>query len=220
MEKEKFVLRSRRLWAALTPLAVVAGQAFGVPLSDESMALIGQQLILVVGGLAGIWSFFRSDGASLKVIPPSVVDKINGVVPLLALVALAPSLLLTGCATWQTEPSQVAIARLGVQYATVKVIRGDPVRAARVLLVVDEALTVAGTDPTNLDAMEAQARAAIPWASISPEDRILVEFLLMQVRTELEARLREMPAPGVPLAAVTVLTWVRDQAAMSAQSGG
>jgi hypothetical protein len=85
---EKFFLRSRRVWAAVMPLIVVAAGLYGVEVEGltKEFEKFGAAVALLVSSGMGIWSLFRPDGAKLKGKPG-------------ALVVLLAAWLTLGCAT-------------------------------------------------------------------------------------------------------------------------
>ena len=133
--------------------------------------------------------------------------------PLLAALIFALALM-TGCAT--TGGQDVA-ARIGVQYATPKIIDGDAARAQSVVDVTSQAISLAAGGVVDLDVLEAQVREAIPWDDMDLADRQLVELLLLQVRAELDQRVDEGLVEADRVASsVEVLQWVHDAAELAA----
>lgn len=126
----------------------------------------------------------------------------------LSCLAIAACVLLSGCLT----PREEAAARIAVQYATLRVIDGQPGRAARVGAIANEAIEYAeGGEAVDLAVLEQQVRAAIPWEDLHPADAQLVHLLISYVRAELEARVGEGLIPPERVAvAVEVLRWVRE----------
>lgn len=123
--------------------------------------------------------------------------------------------LVLGCASLPAGDQSVA-ARIGVQYATLKVIDGDAGRAQSVVDVSAQAISLASGESVDIDVLEAQVREAIPWNEMDLADQQLVELLILQVRAELEARTAEglVDAERVA-AAVEVLQWVHDAAVLA-----
>ena len=126
--------------------------------------------------------------------------------------ALFAAVLLAGCATL----TNVDHTRLGVMYATAKVIDGDQGKAGKILAIAadvrerlqDEALTVA--------ALDAAVRAQVPWASLDIADQLLADALLVELRAELEKRVGTNPfGMEQRLSVLAVLSWVEAAAHMS-----
>jgi hypothetical protein len=130
------------------------------------------------------------------------------------LVAILGMCSLFGCASMGTDEGQTAVARIGVQYATLKVINGDIDRAEAVLDVVNAAIALAeGGDLVPIDLLESQIRAVIPWDGLDDADKQLVNLLILQVRAELEVRVDDGLIDAEKVAQVLeVLKWVRDAA--------
>lgn len=133
------------------------------------------------------------------------------------LFALICSFFMFGCATGQPDPGQQAIARIGVQYATLKVINGKADRAEAVLDVVNAAIAIAeGGDLVPIDLLESQIRAVIPWDGLDDADKQLVNLLILQVKAELETRVDDGLIDAEKVAGVLeVLKWVRDAAELA-----
>ena len=133
------------------------------------------------------------------------------------LIALIGSVaLMFGCASLSTNDGQQAVARIGVQYATLKVINGKVDRAAKVVEVADVAIELASGGALPLGLLEEQIRKAIPWSELDSADRQLVELLILQVREELAIRVGDgLIDPEKVGAAIEVLRWVRDAAALA-----
>lgn len=133
-------------------------------------------------------------------------------------IALVCTFILMSCASLSTDRGQQAAARIGVQYATLKVIDGDADRATSVVEVVDRAIALAEGEPVSLDDLEAQIRDAIPWNKLDDADTLLAELLILQIREELDVRVVDgLVDPERAAAAVEVLRWVRDAASLAAK---
>lgn len=134
------------------------------------------------------------------------------------IIALVSGLFMTmGCASLSTSDGQKAAARIGVQYATLKVINGKADRADKVIEIVDSVISFANGETVPIDVLEEQVRTLIPWDKLDDADKQLVELLILQVRSELDARVGDgLVDPEKVAAAVEVLTWVRDAAAIAA----
>lgn len=134
------------------------------------------------------------------------------------LVAILGISALMGCASMGTDEGQTAVARIGVQYATLKVINGKVERAEAVLDVVNAAIALAeGGEILPIDLLESQMRAVIPWDGLDDADKQLVNLLILQVRAELEVRVDDGLIDSEKVAKVLeVLEWVRDAAELAA----
>jgi uncharacterized protein YceK len=135
------------------------------------------------------------------------------------LFALALVFLLSGCASLGSDEGQNVAARIGVQYATLKVIGEDADRAATVVGVIDSAIElVEGGDALPMDLLESEIRDAIPFDKLDQADTLLVELLILQVREELDLRVDDgLIDPEKVAKVLEVLTWVRDAAAVVAE---
>lgn len=131
-------------------------------------------------------------------------------------IVLFCTFILMGCASFSTDQGKQVAARIGVQYATLKVIDGDTDRATLVVSVADRAIALAEGEPVSTSVLEEQIRAAIPWDKLDDADKLLVELLILQVRNELDIRVADgLVDPERAAAAVEVLQWVRDAAALA-----
>ena len=120
--------------------------------------------------------------------------------------ALAVSLL-AGC-SFLAQHS--ATAKIATQYATIKVIDGDPGKAARVASIATEVRRYASGEPhLTVDRLIQAVRDRIDWASLDAADTLLVTALLDHLRAELTARLGPDILPGdLRLAVDKVASWV------------
>lgn len=131
----------------------------------------------------------------------------------LAGLMLALYVLMTGCAGTRHLEGDTIVARVAVQYATLKVINQDTDRAVRVDAIAGMAIDVAEGGVTGIDELERQVRVAICWECMAPEDAMLAELLIQSVRAELDERIEGgLIDPERAAAATEVLTWVRDAA--------
>lgn len=104
---------------------------------------------------------------------------------LYALASLA--LLASGCALLKDS---APAARMTAQYATFKVIDGDPDRAAKVLRLVQDAQSyVTGGPRVSIAALEQAARDRIPWQRLNPGDHVLIDAILTEARKRLELKI-------------------------------
>jgi uncharacterized protein YceK len=135
------------------------------------------------------------------------------------LFALALVFVLSGCASLGSDEGQQLAARIGVQYATLKVIGDDADRAATVVSVIDSAIElVEGGDALPIDLLEAEIRDVIPFDKLDQADTLLVELLILQVREELDLRVDDgLIDPEKVAKVLEVLTWVRDAAALGVE---
>lgn len=107
------------------------------------------------------------------------------------------------------------VAKIAIQYATLKVIDGKSERAARVISVVDQMIAVAedGQVLTAAD-LAAQAKALVQWEKIEVPERLLVSNLIDIAAAEVAQRI----PPGAPVElgpAKEVLGWVKEAAQLS-----
>lgn len=109
-----------------------------------------------------------------------------------------------------------ALKSVAVQYAVLKFIKGDQVRAARVRSVADTAMgLVKGDVVATLDALEQTVRDQIDFSQMKAEDALLVNTLISVVRAELQARLGDAGVgEDAKVRIISVLTSVRDAAGL------
>lgn len=121
-------------------------------------------------------------------------------------------MLVSGCALLSGE--QTARERLAVQYATLKVIDGDPARAARVQALVAEARQyLTGGAEVTIARLDAEARARIDWQRLEAADRLLLEAVLLEARQQLTERLGAgVLDEGQRVALDAVLGWIEGAA--------
>ena len=126
----------------------------------------------------------------------------------------------TGCES--TEASS-PIARLAVQYATIKVVQNNPEHAARVVEIATALEKDAGnTVAVTVVLLETIVRSQIRWENLDAADTALVDVLILTVRDELTQRLGTgILGPEQALVVAQVAGWIRDaaMAASKAQLG-
>jgi len=138
---------------------------------------------------------------------------------------LAGGTLVTGCSTTFAQPDTVenSAARMTVQYAVMKYIAAakdasqQQARADRVAAVAGKAIDLvdAGTVST-VPLIEQAVRDQIDWSTISLPDRLLIDNLIVLVRQELLARIRDKAMPAdTALAVRQVLSWIESAAMLS-----
>lgn len=52
------IFKQRRFWVALLPAAVMAANAFGVPVTEDVLTGTGDQVLAGVMSLLALWSYF------------------------------------------------------------------------------------------------------------------------------------------------------------------
>lgn len=129
------------------------------------------------------------------------------------LVLLLLVVLIAGCATVTAADS----ARLGVMYATAKVIDGDPGKASKILTLAAGVRTGLDAEAMTVAAIDAAVRARIDWQALDIADQLLADALLVELRAQLERRV----GTGIlerqqRLDVLAVLSWVERAAQMSA----
>ena len=109
-----------------------------------------------------------------------------------------------------------ALKSVAIQYATLKFIKGDQAKAAKVRAVTDTAMgLVKGDVVATLDALEAEVRNQIDFSQMKPEDALLVNTLISVVRAELQAKLGDAGVgEDAKVRILSVLQSVRDAAAL------
>lgn len=148
------------------------------------------------------------------------------VLPLLLTLLLSLTYL-SGCAGTAPPPlTDVAnvvaqnevLFRAATQYATIKAVQKNPALAPRIAQVAAE--TAAGLQAGQLIPvafLEQEVRAKIRWEKLKPEEYILVDALIITVRTELEKAAGELATPEeARVLAAKVLGWVADAATLYA----
>lgn len=145
----------------------------------------------------------------------SPVDSIlaNWPVILAAIGIAVAAILLPGC-------KSPAVAKAGVQYATLKVIDGDLGRAGRIVDIVSTArLALSNETATSIEALKLIVRSKIDWNRLDAADTALANVLIDTVAEELEARLKPDAVEADPtpwkLKADKVLKWVQDAAELA-----
>lgn len=130
----------------------------------------------------------------------------------LFLVAVAcVAVLAAGCAAIQERDTGV---RIGVQYATMKVIKGEEDRRDRLVEIFGDIRGALTAEPRDgVDAVISAIRGELPLDRMAPEDQALSEALLAELRARLLDRYGDQAADGeVRLAALTVVNWVLEAA--------
>lgn len=138
---------------------------------------------------------------------------------LVALFSLACLFVLSGCATIARQvEAHPGVSRLSVTIATLKYIGEDSARAERVAAVA-QAVGAVATDAvvSTLDELEREARRQIDWQRLDAADTLLVNALIVAIRSELERRLggADLP-PGERPTVALVFQWVEDAAKTAA----
>jgi hypothetical protein len=120
-------------------------------------------------------------------------------------------LTITGCSFFG-KPENQPTAKVLVQYATAKAIKGDTSRALRVKAIATEVQAALKSDEqATVVLISGLIRAKVKWDRLSPEDRALGEYLIQLIEQELTARLGDgILSPDKMLVAVDVLQWVID----------
>lgn len=106
---EKWILRSRRLHAAVQPLLQLVAEHFGYDPSVGMPLLDGvlDNLFLLIGSSMAFWTFLRPDGATLRAVP-KVAGAAGFLLPaLLAPIVAALGLLISACAA--SHPATAAV---------------------------------------------------------------------------------------------------------------
>lgn len=116
-----------------------------------------------------------------------------------------------GCAT--DHSIETPTAKLSIQYATMKFIRRDPVRAERIKRIVAEIRrSVEGDSTTSIDLIKTTIQGYLP-PDMMPEDRLAVNALIDLVIAELNARINDqLLLPETQLKIKVVADWVIEAA--------
>jgi hypothetical protein len=119
----------------------------------------------------------------------------------------------TGCATTASGDRSLLV-HVGVSYAVAKVVKGDPERAARIVAIAGTVRQLAGSQEVESVAMlDAFIRSKIDWTKLDAADQVLVNVLLLEVRSVLEKKIGADPITGAKLLVVAeVAGWIEDAA--------
>lgn len=117
---------------------------------------------------------------------------------------------LSGCAVLEGNP---ATARFAVQYATLKVIKDDHWKAARVVQIVTQAAELLDESSATIALLEAAVRSSIDWDKLDAADTLLADNLIIAVKFELEKRVGDsLLDPEKTFAIKMVLSWIIEAA--------
>lgn len=107
-----------------------------------------------------------------------------------------------------------ATAYVTVQYSTAKVIKGDEDRALAVLEHVEDARSfVESGAEVSISNLVEGVKEEINWGGMKPEDRMLVELLLIQAQKDLEVRVGEGVLEEDQVVVIeTLLDWIEQGA--------
>jgi len=147
-------------------------------------------------------------------MPDDVRRRLHESGTVLALVAALAALVLAAGGCLSPVPSE-ARAKLVVQVAVLSYVGDDADKARRLARIVDGVQAyVEGAERVDLARLERRVRERIP-PDLEPAERLLVEHLLVSIRTEIEARVAdEVVAPDLPVAVGRALIWIEDALAM------
>lgn len=106
--------------------------------------------------------------------------------------------LLTGCKTFdvgKADPAAIQAAKIGVQYATMKVVSkvdeaDRPARAARIRAIVTDIESTLTGEAVSLSILDVEIRRHLP-QNLKPEDQLAVNSLIQLVMVELKAQVGE-----------------------------
>ena len=134
-------------------------------------------------------------------------------IPLILLVFVSSGI--ASCAFIEERPETV---RLIVQAATLKVIDGDPDKAARVVEIASDVRRISSATPElTVSALITTVRGLIKWGDLEAEQVLLVEALLLELQYRLEDRLGPEPLPEqLRLTVNQITTWIIDTASIAA----
>lgn len=122
------------------------------------------------------------------------------------LIIAALLLAVSGCAYIEQRP---ATAMLTVQYATLKYVGEDRAKAERVRQTAAQFRDSLSGDLVTLDALDAALRAEIKWDKIDQADQLLLNALLLELRTTLEQRFSaELLSPDDTVVLRRVADWI------------
>lgn len=133
-------------------------------------------------------------------------------------VLVATSLItLSGCGTINNfVQDNERTARVATTYATLKAIKGDPVRAQRVLTITERVLVYAhDTAYLTVDALVTAIRAEINWDSLDDADTLLYNELLIFLGDSLKEHFEGNAIPPEMVVTLDVVgEWVTNTARM------
>lgn len=136
--------------------------------------------------------------------------------PLMFVLLAFPAMLFQACQT----TTQTLVTQIAVQLATERVVKNDPVKAAKAVAIARQIEELAaGDEATTLDALFLLVNTRIDWLRLTPAEATGVSLLLGAVRTELETRMSAGEIPVDQLWRVAlVAAWIRQAAAPYAVS--
>jgi hypothetical protein len=128
----------------------------------------------------------------------------------LALAVIAAPILQTGCTT--TDRS--VVVHIGVSYAVAKVVKGDAAKAQRIIAISSAVRAIAGGEAANSVALlDTYIRSKIDWTKLKPEDAMLANLLLAEIKIVLEKKVGTGPLDSAKLLVVAeVAGWIEDAA--------
>lgn len=137
----------------------------------------------------------------------------------MAIVATFAFLALSGCGILESMQDNPETARITTQYATAKVIDGDPDRADRVADIAKKARETVGKDAVStVSALDAYVRSKIDWNSLAPEDNMLIDAVLTRAAERLEEEIGSGALDADERVQLdTFLGWIEDVAERGVQ---
>jgi C4-type Zn-finger protein len=129
-----------------------------------------------------------------------------------AILATFCALTLAGCTTTSIPP---IAAQVAVQYATLRVLEDHPEYAPRILEITSSVRQAAAGDASATVAMiDSLIRSQINWSKLSPADAMVVNTLLLAIRSELEQRIGSGVLDSQAMLTIAqVATWIEQAAA-------
>ena len=126
---------------------------------------------------------------------------------------VAAVLLLAGCKS--PNSLQPIAEQLAIQYATLKVLENNPDYSPRIVEITRHVREVASGDASaTVEVIDGLIRSQINWAKLAPSDAMIVNTLLLAIRSELEARIGNgILDPEALLTVAQVATWIEQAAA-------
>jgi hypothetical protein len=139
-------------------------------------------------------------------------------------ISLLAALLLafTGCTT--SNSLQPVAAQLAVQYATLKVLEDHPEYGPRIIEITQHVRAVASGDAAaTVSVIDSLIRSQIDWKKLnqSPADALMVNTLLLAIRSELETRIGNgIIDEKAMLTIAQVAGWIEEAAASTVPRTG
>lgn len=130
------------------------------------------------------------------------------------IVTLTLAFFLTACTLLEEQDARL---RLAVEYTTLKVIESSDVTSKRVIEGVKRARSLVETDAQiTVESLVDDVRSGIRWDELDNSDRLLLDVILVEVETELKARVGDgFLSADDKVAVTTLLNWIERAARLA-----